>query len=125
MAIWKIFRWSGRLAVFMAIAALLLQTSCTIGLAPMATAEMAASSTHSGCHDSTPAAPGVPGSGQKCCNGEHSAEALLSASPTEPMPLASAKFVSSDSFRPSALLRHATEIVTPSSGPPGPFVLRI
>jgi hypothetical protein len=124
VAIWKIFRWSGKVAVFAAMAALLLQASCTVGLAPMATAETA-SSNHSGCHDSTPATPGVPSSGQKCCNGEHSAEALLAASPTEPISLVSAQFISSTVFDLSALSRHATVIVAPSSGPPGLLVLRI
>ena len=124
MAIWKIFRLSGKVAVFAAMAALLLQAACTVGLAPMATAETA-SSPHSGCHGSTPVAPGVPSSGQKCCNGEHSAEALLAAPPTEPMPLVSTEFVSSVFFGSSALSLHATEIVAPSSAPPGLLVLRI
>jgi hypothetical protein len=124
VTIWKIFRWSGKVAVFAAMAALLLQASCTVGLAPMATAETA-SSTHSGCHDSAPATPGVPSSGQKCCNGEHSAEALLAAPPTEPMPLVSAQFISSTVFGSSALSRRTNGIVTPPSGPPGLLVLRI
>jgi hypothetical protein len=124
VAIWKIFRWSGRLAVCVAMATLLLQASCTIGLAPIATAETA-SSPHSGCHDSAPATPDAPSSGQKCCNGKHSAEALLAAAPAVSMPLVSAKFVSSDSFGSSVLSRRTNEIVTPPSGPPGLLVLRI
>jgi hypothetical protein len=124
MAIWKIFRLSGRLAVCAAMAALLLQASCNVGLAPMATAATT-SSTHSGCHDSAPATPGVPSSGQKCCNGEHSAEALLTAAPAVSIPLVSTEFISSAVFGSSALSRQANEIVTPPSGPPGLLVLRI
>jgi hypothetical protein len=124
VAIWKIFRWSGKVAVFAAMAALLLQASCMVGLAPMATAETD-SSLHSGCHDSTPATPGIPSSGQRCCNGEHSAEALLTAAPAVFMPFVSAKFVSSDFFGSSVLSRRANEIVNPPSGPPGLLVLRI
>ena len=83
------------------------------------------SSTHSGCHGSAPATPDAPSSGQKCCNGNHSPEALLAAAPAVSVPLVSAKFVSNTIFGSCALSRHATEIVTPSSGPPGLLVLRI
>jgi hypothetical protein len=120
----KIIRLSGKIAIVAAMAALLLQASCTIGLTAMATAESAIA-THSGCHDSAPSTPDAPNSGQKCCNGKHSPEALLAATTVAPLPLASTKFVSSVNSVASPFLPHATEIAIPPSGPPGPLALRI
>lgn len=124
LTIRKTIRLSGRIAIFAAMAALLLQASCTIGLTAMVTAESVIAS-HSGCHDSAPSTPDAPNPGQKCCNGKHSPEALLAATTVAPLPLASAKFVSSVHFVASAFSPHATEIATPPSGPPGLFVIRI
>src|SRR5579871_1601484 len=120
----RIFRLSGRVAIFAAMMALLLQASCTIGLTAMATAESVAP-THSGCHDSAPSTPDAPNSGKKCCNGKHSPEALLAATTVAPLPLVSAKVVSSMHFVAGTFVPHATEIATPPFGPPGPLVLRI
>jgi len=120
----KIIRLSGKIAIFAAMAALLLQASCTIGLTTMAASESVIA-THSGCHDSAPSTPDAPNSGQKCCNGKHSPEALLAATTVAPLPFVSAKIVSSMHFVASSFSPHATEIAIPPSGPPGPLVLRI
>jgi hypothetical protein len=123
VSIEKIFRVSGKVAAFVAMAALLLHTSCTIGLTTLASPATSAL-THSGCHEPAPSTPDAPNSGQKCCNGNHSPEALLTANPA-----ASTPFVSE--LIPSALVdkrtmqRHISEIATPSSGPPNSLVLRV
>ena len=123
MAMGRIFRFAGRVVALAAMAALLLQASCTAGLAPLATAE-AAQPADSGCHDSTPATPEAPASGQKCCSGDHSPVALLTPSPVAAAPLAAAEPVH-DLFDRNFLSRPTAEIVTSSSGPPRLLALRI
>lgn len=123
MAFGSIIRFGGRVAVFAAMAALLLQVSCTIGLTPSATAELTQPA-DSGCHHSVPATPDAPNSGQKCCNGEHSPEALLPASPVAATPLATAEPVHG-LFDSDVSSRHEAEIATPSTGPPWLLALRI
>lgn len=123
MNVCGIFRLVVRVAMLAAMTVFLLQTACTIGLTPVLTAD-ASAPTHSGCHDSTPASPDSPNSSQKCCSGKHAPEALLSAMPA-PALFVSAELPSSTLFSPHVLSRHVVALVTPSSGPPGLFVLRI
>lgn len=123
MVFGSIIRFCGRAAVFAALAALLWQASCTLGLTALAKAEVAAPA-GSGCHDSAPATPNVPSSGQKCCNGEHSPDALLNPASTAPAPLPALELAYGP-LDSSILLRHAAEIVPPAAGPPLRFTLRI
>lgn len=109
--------------MFVALAAFLWQASCTIGLTALARAEVAAPA-DSGCHDSAPATPYAPSSGQKCCNGEHSPDALIAAAPVTPAPFAAVELADGP-FDPGIPLHYAVEIVTPSYGPPLLHALRI
>ena len=123
MGIGSMVRFTSRVAAFVAVAALLLQASCTNGLTSMTNVE-AAFTSDTGCHDSAPATPSTPNSGHICCHGEHAPEALLNTAVT-PAPLAAAGLVRNSLFESSDRLRHAVEIAPPVSGPPGPLALRI
>jgi hypothetical protein len=123
MGIGSMVRLAARVAVFAAMAALLLQASCTIGLNSLANTETI-STAGGGCHDSAPVTPSAPGSGHICCNGEHAPEALLSAV-VMPAPLASVGLVRNPFSDSSVRSPHAAEIAPPVSGPPGPLALRI
>lgn len=116
-----VFWLSGRIAVFVAMAALFLHTSCAIGLT-LFTAPETNASTDSGCHQSTPV---VPNSGQKCCNGAHLPEALLTTGPTPPMPFISADPISCALCGTGQTPEHVSDIATAAYGPPLPSVLRI
>jgi hypothetical protein len=120
MGIGSMIRWTGRVAVFAAMAALLLQASCTISLESRANVE-AAFTADTGCHDSTPSAPD---SGHICCNGEHAPEALLSAA-VVPTLLTAVGLVRNPIFDSGVHSLHAAEIALPVSSPPGPLALRI
>lgn len=123
MGIGSMVRWTGRVAVFAAMAAFLFQTSCTIGPASTANVETALTS-DSGCHGSVPTTPSAPNSGHICCNGEHAPEALLCAA-VVPAPLAAVGLVRNWLFELRVGLPYAAEIAPPASGPPGPLALRI
>lgn len=123
MGMGSMVRLTARVAVFMAMAALLLQASCTIGLASLANTEMI-STVGTACHDPAPARPSAPNSGHICCNGTHSPEALLSAA-VMPAPLATAGLVRNSFFDSRVRTLHPAEIAPPVSGPPGPLALRI
>ena len=123
MGISTMVRFTGRVAVFAATAALLLQASCTIGLTSLASAELIPMD-DAGCHHSLPAQPDAPNSGQMCCNGQHSPEALLTAVPIAPAPLATTELVHG-LLDTSLRSTHAAEIAITSSDPPHPLVLRI
>jgi hypothetical protein len=108
-------RLSGQVAMFVAMAALLLHASCTIGVT------LLAAPTGSGCHESAPSSPNPE---QWCCDGDHSPEALLSATvalapPPAAMELADSPFIT------NVLEYHTAEIVSPSPGPPLLISLRI
>jgi hypothetical protein len=108
-------RLSGRVAVFAAIAALLLHASCTIGVTPL-TAPI-----DSGCHESAPSSPNPE---QKCCDGNHFPDALLSATVAIAPPPTAMELVDSY-FIKNVFERHTAEIVSPSPGPPLLISLRI
>lgn len=124
MSIGKIFRMSERVATLVAMAALLLHASCTIGLTSLAS-PATSTLTHSGCHEPAPSTPDAPNSGQKCCNGDHSPKALLTASPAASMSFVSTELIPSGLFDKRTTQRHVSEIAIPSSGPPSPLFLRI
>jgi hypothetical protein len=111
-----LLRLSGRVAMFAAIAVLLLHASCTVGVTPLAVP------TDSGCHES---APSSPGPAQMCCDGDHSPDALLSATVAlAPPPAANVELAYSPSIT-DVFERHTAEIVSPSPGPPLLISLRI
>lgn len=116
-------RMGGRVAVLAAIAALLFQVSCSIGL-PLPTAIETAALTGPGCHDSIPAAPKAPNPDHRCCVAEHSYEALLTAT-TMPMPPVTAEVLLNPAFDLRSIPRNSAEIAIYSSGPPVAFALRI
>ena len=123
MGIGSMVRLAGRVAVFVAVAALLLQASCTIALAPIANTE-AVSNLGAGCHDSAPATPMVPDPGHICCSGELSPEALLSAAIT-PAPLTAVGLVRNLFFAASIRTSLASDAAPTTSGPPRLLTLRI
>src|ERR1041385_7967994 len=86
MCIHSMARFTLRVAAFAAVAALLLQVSCTVGLPKVADVQLETHS-DSGCHEHAPS-PKAPDSSHICCNGDHSPDALLSAFVT-PAPLIS------------------------------------
>jgi len=77
MHIRSMVRFTLRVAAFVAVAALLLQVSCTIGQPKVSDVQLKTHS-YSGCHEHAPA-PKTPDSSHICCSGDHSPEALLSA----------------------------------------------
>jgi hypothetical protein len=124
VSIGKIFRMSGRVAAFVAMAALLLHTSCTIGLTSLDSPATSAL-THSGCHEPAPSTPDAPNSEQKCCNGDHSPEVLLTTGPATSAPLVSTELVTSALVGTGVVQRRIPDIANTSSGPPRPLVLRV
>jgi len=120
MGIHAMARITGRVAALAAVAALLLQAACTIGFASVAHLEAAAPAT-SGCHEP---APGTPDQGHVCCGGDHSPAALLSAANATALPMVSEvlQIRAFDLATPGHLF---AATVSPSSGPPVPFALRI
>jgi hypothetical protein len=122
MGLSAMVRNSGRVAVFAAMAALLFQVSCSIGL-PLSAAIETAAPADLGCHDSIPAAPKAPHPDHRCCVAEHSYEALLAAAST-PMPPVIAEVLLNPAFDSGSLSRNPAEIAI-SSAPPVPFTLRI
>ncbi|HZI56479.1 MAG TPA: hypothetical protein VFF39_06870 [Verrucomicrobiae bacterium] len=123
MGIGSMVRLTGRVAVFVAVAALLLQASCTIAPAPIANADVA-SNIDAGCHDSTPATPRAPDPGHICCSGEHSPEALLSSAVT-PAPLTAVGLVRNLFFAASVRPNLASNAAPSTPGPPRLLTLRI
>lgn len=86
MGIRSMVQFAVKVAAFAAVAALLLQVSCTVAPPTFAKAQIGTHS-DSGCHESAPPTPNTPDSGHICCSGDHSPDALLSA-PVTPAPLA-------------------------------------
>jgi len=87
MGIRSMVQSMARVAAFVAIAAPLLQVSCMASLPAVSTMQV---ETHgdSGCHESAPPTPNTPDSSHICCSGDHSPDALLSAT-VAPVPLIS------------------------------------
>jgi len=123
MGIGSMVRLTGRVAVFVAVAALLFQASCTVALTSIANVEPAFNP-GTGCHDSAPDTPKTPDSGHICCSGEHSPEALLSAAITPP-PLTAVGLVRNLFFTASIRTNLASNVASSASGPPRLPTLRI
>jgi len=123
MGIHAMVRFTARVAALAAVAALLLQATCAMDFTPLTHLEAAAPAT-SGCHESAPATPTAPDPGHVCCGGNHSPDALLSAvNPTAiPIVLQILEIPAFDLATPDRLF---AATVSPSSGPPVPFALRI
>jgi hypothetical protein len=85
MGIRSMVQFTVRVAAFAAVAALLLQAACTIGVPPLTSGQLESHSDNP-CHESAPSTPQVPDSSHVCCSGDHSPDALLSAIVT-PSPL--------------------------------------
>jgi len=117
-----IYRVSGEIAVFIAIAALLLQAVCPAQFVSAATVSLA-QPVDSGCHESNPSSPDSPNSEKKCCNGQHYPEVLLKPAQPAPALVAAAQLEAPPLFIP--IMNHRYTLSRIASGPPGPFVLRI
>jgi len=122
MGIHAMIRFTVRVAALSAVAALLLQTACTMG--PASVHLEAAAPAESGCHEPVPATPDMPDPGHVCCSGDHSPDALLTAAYMTAIP-----GISQITQIPALELTAPRFLITvneiPSSSPPGPFVLRI
>ena len=115
MVLGPILRYSGRVAMLAAVVALLLHASCTIGIGPPAAPSDA------GCHESGPASPNPE---QKCCDGDHSPEALLSATVAVAAPPAAME-IAGDPLIANVPQHPAAEVISPAPGPPLLLALRI
>jgi hypothetical protein len=122
MGIHAMIRFTVRVAALSAVAALLLQTACTMG--PASVRLEAAAPAESGCHEPVPATPDAPDPGHVCCSGDHSPDALLTAAYMTALPAISqiTQIPALELTAPRFLIT-VNEIL--SSSPPGPFVLRI
>jgi len=113
-----------RVAAFAAVAALLLQISCTIGQPKSADLQLETQN-DSGCHEHAPPAPNTPDSSHICCSGDHSPDALLSAFVT-PAPLISDMGASDQTSARHSFAAFSTSIDFPALSPPqGLLPLRI
>jgi hypothetical protein len=100
MGIRSMVQFAVRVAAFAAVAAILLQASCMIETSTLTNLQIGTHS-DSGCHETTPPTPSAPDSGHICCGGDHSVDALLSATATSgPLALDEA-FLSLNSALPS------------------------
>lgn len=123
MGICSMVQFTVRVAAFAAVAALLLQVPCMVGLPGVANVQLETRSA-SGCHGSAPPAQNVPDSSHICCSGDHSPDMLLNATVT-PAPLAmdggALSLISAlPSFAP-----FSTDFPVPFSPPHRPLALRI
>jgi hypothetical protein len=123
MGIHAMVRFTVRVAALAALAALLLQPACTMGFAEVTHLEASAPA-ESSCHDPVPTMPSTPDPGHICCGGDHSPDALLTTAYTTALPM-----VSHTSQNPVFELTAPRLLIaaadSPSSSPPGSFVLRI
>jgi len=123
MGIRSMVQFTVRVAAFAAVAALLLQVSCTVGLQEVAHVQLETHS-DSGCHESAPPMPNTPDSSHICCSGDHSPDALLSAVVTSaPLPL------NRCTLDPTSaswyFVPFSTDVPVSFSPPHGSFALRI
>jgi len=116
------YRVSGQLAAFIAIAALLLQAACPAQLPSLIAASLAQPTT-SGCHESNSDSPKPPNPEKKCCSGQHSPEVLLKATQPAPALVDVVQFEAQPV--PVFASSHVRVMASPALGPPGALVLRI
>ena len=123
MGIRSMIQFAVRVAAFAAVAALLLQISCTVAPPAFANTQIG---THDGsaCHESAPSTPTAPDSSHLCCNGDHSPDALLSAFVSS-APLVLAKHLPIPIFEATASMTSSADRFTSFSRPPGLLTLRI
>jgi hypothetical protein len=123
MGIRSMVQFAVRVAAFAAIVCLSLQAACTIGV-PWSIPVQAETLGDSGCHESSPPTKNAPDSSHICCSGDHSPDALLSATATS-VPLAlDGAFLSLTSALPSFALA-STHFPFSFSPPHRPLSLRI
>src|SRR5579864_1285071 len=123
MGIRSMVQFTVRVAAFAAVAALLLQVSCTVGL-PTATNVQLETHNDSECHEPAPPARNTPDSSHICCSGHHSPDALLNSVVTHSPLVSHGRAVEQTSplrfCAPSSTDFHAS-----FSPPHGPLALRI
>jgi hypothetical protein len=122
MGIHAMVRFTTRVAALAAMAALLLQSACAMDFGGV-THLVTTIPVDSGCHESAPATPNTPDPGHICCAGDHSADALLTATYINALPMVSQTSQSPIVLTAPALFIPAPEL--PSLSPPGTVVLRI
>ena len=122
MGIRSMVQSMARVAAFVAIAALLLQVSCMPDLPAISVQN--ATQSDSGCHESAPPTPNAPDSSHICCSGDHSPDALLSATVT-PVPLISDVGASHLTSPLPSLAIASTDFPASFSPPHGFLALRI
>jgi hypothetical protein len=124
MGIRSMVQFAVKVAAFAAVAALLLQISCMVGLPAVTTVQIEWQG-DAGCHESAPPTPNTPDSSHICCSGDHSPDALLSAFAT-PAPLVFHEGVDlASTLRSSAPSSTSTDCSASLSPPHGLLALRI
>jgi hypothetical protein len=123
MGIRSMVQFAVRVAAFAAIACLLLQAACTIGV-PQLIPVQAETQGDSGCHESSPPTQNAPNPSHICCSGDHFPDALLSTTATSPPLALDGAFLSLTSALPSYALA-STAFPSSFSPPHRPFSLRI
>ena len=123
MGIRSMVQFAVRVAAFIAVGALLLQASCTVATSAPTNAQTGTQS-DSGCHESVPPTQNAPDSNHICCGGDHSIDALLSATATSAPLALHETFLSLNSALPSFAIvsAHFPSSVSP---PHRPLSLRI
>ena len=123
MGIRSMVQFAVRVAAFTAVGALLLHASCTVATSAPANAQTGTQS-DSGCHESTPPAPNTPNSNHICCGGDHSIDALLSATATSaPLAVDEAFLTLNSALPPFAIV--SAQFPSSLSPPHRPLSLRI
>ena len=115
-------RMISRVAAFAAIAAILLQAACPVAYAAAPGAKLAAPV--SACHESAPPAPNKPAPAHVCCDAAYSQDALLSSVITT-TPAAVTTAVLDLVLSRRTVEHQFADAMSPSSGPPSVFILRI
>jgi hypothetical protein len=122
MGIRSMVQFAVRVAAFIAVLSLLLQISCMSGVTAITTTQ---AETHgdSGCHEHAPT-PKAPDSRHVCCSGDHSPDALLSATITHAPMVADGRAVELPAPLPSLAIA-SIDFPASFSPPHGAFALRI
>ena len=124
MGIRSMVQFAVRVAAFAAVAALLLQASCTIGNSTLTNAQTETQG-GSGCHESAPPTHNAPDSRHICCSGDHSSDALLSATATSAPLVLDGGFLSPTTSALPSFALASIDFPTLFSPPYRPLSLRI
>jgi hypothetical protein len=122
MGIHSMIQSTVRVAAFIAVSALLLQVSCMPDLPAIPVQN--ATQSDPGCLESAPPTPNAPDSSHICCSGDHSPDALLSAT-FAPVPLISEAGASHLTSPLPSLALVSTDFPASFSPPHGFLTLRI